>query len=60
MITPNSGRGSYDRNEIRSLEFDVITGAYIAGPKIAFLRLRIKDQLTYNVVPEGDHITVNI
>ena len=41
-------------------KFDVITGSCVAGPKIAYIRLKTKNEPTYEVRVEGKSIKVNI
>ena len=41
-------------------KFDVTTGSSVAGPKIAFIRLKTKNEPTYGVRVEGISIKVNI
>lgn len=40
-------------------KFDITTGISIAGPKIGLLRLKTKNQTTYDVKVEGKSIKVN-
>jgi len=41
-------------------KFDITTGESISGPKIGFLKLKTKNELSYEVKIEGDSIKVNI
>ena len=41
-------------------KFDVTTGTCIAGPKIAFIRLKTKNETTYAVKVEGKSIKVSV
>ena len=41
-------------------QFDVTSGHSLRGPKIAFLRLKTKDEPAYEVKVEGQNIQVNI
>jgi 3-phenylpropionate/trans-cinnamate dioxygenase ferredoxin subunit len=39
--------------------FDVTTGKSLSGPKMAFLKLKTKDEAVYEVKVEGDSIKIN-
>ena len=41
-------------------KFDVITGKCVAGPKVGFLKLKTKDETTYEVRVDGKTIKVNV
>lgn len=41
-------------------KFDITTGRSVQGPKIAFLKLKAKDDSSYEVKVEGGAITVGI
>jgi 3-phenylpropionate/trans-cinnamate dioxygenase ferredoxin subunit len=41
-------------------KFDVMTGRCVSGPKIGFLKLKIKNMTTYEVRVENKSIKVNI
>lgn len=41
-------------------KFDVTTGKCISGPKIAFLRLKTKDETAYEVKVEENKIKINV
>jgi nitrite reductase/ring-hydroxylating ferredoxin subunit len=41
-------------------KFDVTTGKCISGPKIAFLRLKTKDETAYEVKVEESKIKINV
>ena len=41
-------------------KFDITTGESISGPKIGFLKLKTKNEPSYEVKIEGDSIKVNI
>ena len=41
-------------------KFDVTTGECISGPKFGFIKLKVKDELTYTVRVEGNNIMVDI
>jgi len=45
---------------IHGSKFDVTTGKNFLGPKIGFLKLKTKDEPSYEVKIEGDTIKVNI
>jgi nitrite reductase/ring-hydroxylating ferredoxin subunit len=40
--------------------FDVTTGESISGPKIAFLKLKTKNETVYEVKVEGNSVKINI
>ena len=40
-------------------QFDVTTGTCIGGPKIVFVKLKAKDEITYEVKVEDKSIRVN-
>ena len=40
-------------------QFDVKTGTCIGGPKIGFIKLKAKDEITYEVKVEDKSIKVN-
>jgi 3-phenylpropionate/trans-cinnamate dioxygenase ferredoxin subunit len=41
-------------------KFDVTTGKCISGPKIAFFRLKAKDETAYEVKVEENRIKINV
>ena len=41
-------------------KFDITTGESISGPKIGFLKLKTKNEFSYEVKIEGDSIKVSI
>ena len=43
-----------------SSKFDVTTGECVSGPKIAFLRLKTKNETTYAIKVEGTSIKVSV
>ena len=41
-------------------KFDVTSGVCLSGPKLGFIKIRVKNEVIYNVKIEGDNILVDI
>lgn len=41
-------------------KFDITTGSCVLGPKIGFIRLKVRDALVYEIDVEGNSIKVEI
>jgi 3-phenylpropionate/trans-cinnamate dioxygenase ferredoxin subunit len=45
---------------VHGSKFDVTTGKSVAGPKVGFLRLKTRDEATYEVKVEENRIKINV